>query len=204
MEPKDPIALTYRPLTPERWDDFERLFGARGACGGCWCMWWRLKRSAYERSKGEGNRQAMKTIVSGGEVPGLLAYRGSAPVAWCSLGPRERFPVLDRSRTLKRVDDTPVWSVVCFFVAREMRGQGVTAALLRAAVDFARKNGCRMLEAYPVAPLKGRMPSAFAWTGFLSTFQQAGFQEVARRSATRPALRFQIQPSADKVSGPNG
>jgi GNAT superfamily N-acetyltransferase len=155
-------------------------------------MWWRLKRSEYERSKGEGNRQALRAIVTAGEVPGLLGYRGGRPVGWCSLGPRERFPVLDRSRTLRRVDEAPVWSLVCFFVARQDRGRGVAAALLEGAIDHARRAGCTLLEAYPLAPLAGRVPAAFAWTGLLSLFLRAGFREVARRSPTRPVVRLSL------------
>ena len=109
--------LEFHPLTPERWQDLETLFGPRGACGGCWCMWWRLKRSQYVKQKGPGNRRALKKIVDSGEIPGLLAYADGQPIAWCSVGPREAYSTLERSRILKRVDDKPVWSVVCFVVA---------------------------------------------------------------------------------------
>jgi uncharacterized protein YndB with AHSA1/START domain len=107
------LDLSIHPLTPDRWDDLETLFGPRGAIGGCWCMWWRQTRSEYDRQKGEGNRQAMRAIVASGEIPGLLAYSGGRPVAWCSVAPRTAYPSLDRSRVLQRVDDQPVWSIVC-------------------------------------------------------------------------------------------
>ncbi|MBM4117215.1 GNAT family N-acetyltransferase, partial [bacterium] len=94
------------PLTPERWADFETLFGPRGACGGCWCMWWRLKRSDWERGQGAGNKQAMRRLVAAGAVPGLIAYAGDEPVGWVSVGPREHFGVLGRSPVLKPVDET--------------------------------------------------------------------------------------------------
>lgn len=80
--------LTYHPLTPERWSDFEDLFGKSGAYGGCWCMWWRLKRSEFESNKNARNKSAMKTLVDGGTVPGLLAYEGNRPVGWCAVAPR--------------------------------------------------------------------------------------------------------------------
>ncbi len=117
--------LTFHPLVPERWADLERLFGERGACGGCWCMWWRLPRSEFTRRKGEGNRRALRRIVGAGRVSGILAYAGGEPVGWCSVAPRDDFPVLDRSHTLKHVDECPVWSVVCLFVARPYRRRGV-------------------------------------------------------------------------------
>jgi hypothetical protein len=113
--------LKFLPLTRERWTDFEELFGAHGACGGCWCMWWRLKRSEFMRLRGEGNRKTMKSIVGSGEVPGILAYAGGKAVGWCAVAPRESLLRLERSRVLKPVDDKPVWSVACFFVAKPFR-----------------------------------------------------------------------------------
>jgi GNAT superfamily N-acetyltransferase len=185
--------LQFLPLTKERWPDFAELFGERGACGGCWCMWWRLKRSQFERQKGEANKQAMKAIVEAGEIPGILAYAQGKPVAWCSVAPREQYPVLGRSRILKPVDETPVWSVVCFFVEKSHRNKGMSLRLLRAAVEYVKQQGGRVVEGYPVEPKKKRMPPAFAWTGFASTFEKAGFVECLRRSETRPIMRFYIE-----------
>ncbi len=155
-------------------------------------MWWRLKRSKYERQKGEGNRKAMKAIVESGEIPGILAYIKGEPIAWCSVAPRESYPVLDRSRILKRVDDQPVWSVVCFFVEKSHRNKGLTIQLLKAAIDYVKEQGGQILEGYPVEPKKDRMPAAFAWTGFASAFKKLGFVECTRRSETRPIMRFYV------------
>ena len=178
------------PVTPDRWPDLETLFGEQGAYGGCWCMWWRLKQSEFSRQTGQGNKQALKAIVDSGEVPGLLAYVGSQPIAWCSVGRRESFGRLERSRTLKRVDDEPVWSIVCFFIARPFRGQGVMAKLLRAAVEYARQHGARIVEAYPVEPEKSLSGYA-GYTGVASTFLKAGFAEAARRKSGRqPIMRY--------------
>src|SRR3954454_12233698 len=105
--------ITYRPLTPERWDDFATLFGPRGACGGCWCMTWRLPRSQFNEQKGDANRRAMKRIVAKGPPPGILAYDGKTPVGWRAVAPREVYAALERSRVLKPIDDQPVWSVSC-------------------------------------------------------------------------------------------
>lgn len=185
-------ALTIAPLTPERWADFERLFGVRGACGGCWCMYWRLSHATYEAQAGEMNRFHMKGIVLSGEIPGLLAYAGEEPVGWCALAPRQAYPRLETSRILKPVDDQPVWSIVCFFVARPHRRQGVTSALLQAAIDLARQQGARILEAYPIEPKTRNSAPVFIFTGIASTFRKAGFVEVARRSANRPILRFYL------------
>jgi GNAT superfamily N-acetyltransferase len=155
-------------------------------------MWWRIARAEFDRQKGEGNRWRLKRLVDSGEVPGLLFYDAGRPVAWCSVAPREAFPVLDRSRILKRVDDRPVWSIVCFFVARSYRRHGLLPELIAAAKDYARNQGATLLEAYPVEPKKGNMPELFAFTGFASSFTKCGFREVARRSETRPVLRCEL------------
>ncbi|MGK7296162.1 MAG: GNAT family N-acetyltransferase [Candidatus Wenzhouxiangella sp. M2_3B_020] len=185
--------LDCRPLTPERWDDFEQLFGERGACGGCWCMLWRLAPKSFEAGKGPGNRAAMKQLVEAGMVPGLLAYRNREAVGWCAVAPRADYPALARSRILKPVDDEPCWSVSCLFVARPFRRQRVSVALLRAAVDHVASRGGRILEAYPVEPRSDApVPAAFAWTGLAGAYLAAGFQEVARRSPTRPIVRVRM------------
>ncbi len=183
----------FHSLTKDRWADFEVLFGERGACGGCWCMWWRLKHSEFEAQKGERNRRAMKAIVESGEVPGLLAYVASRPVGWCSVAPRERYPRLERSRILKRIDDEPVWSVVCFFVDKRFRHRGVSEKLLRAAIDYVKEQGGRIVEGYPVDPKKDRFPDVFAYHGLTSVFRKAGFVECLRRSDTRPIVRYRIE-----------
>ena len=184
--------LEFHPLTPERWADLETLFGEHGACGGCWCMWWRLTRSEFMQHRGEGNKRALEDIVSSGKVPGILAFVGGQPVGWCALAPRESFPKLARSRILKRVDDEPVWSVVCFFVAKAFRRKGVSTRLLKAAVDYSRKQGGKIVEGYPVEPKKEWTPDPFAYTGLASAFRKVGFVEVVRRSETRPIMRYMI------------
>jgi GNAT superfamily N-acetyltransferase len=155
-------------------------------------MWWRLTRAQFTRQTGEGNKQALKAIVDSGEVPGLLAYAGGEPIAWCSIGPRETFPVLDRSRTLKRVDDRPVWSIVCFFVAKPLRRQGVMERLLGAAIEYARNEGARTIEAYPVDTSEKPLLRYDGCTGVLSTFLRAGFVGVLRRSEHQPIMRYFI------------
>jgi GNAT superfamily N-acetyltransferase len=187
-----PPALAIRPATPSRWKDLETLFGPRGACAGCWCMYWRLPRAEFTRGKGAPNRRALRGIVESRVCPGLLAYLGRQPVGWCALAPRAEFPVLGRSRILAPVDGAPVWSLTCLFVARPFRGRGVSVALLRAAVDHARRRGARILEGYPVEPRAGRVADVFAWTGLASAFRRARFREVARRAPTRPIMRAEL------------
>jgi len=152
-------------------------------------MWWRLKRSEWTRQKGEGNRRALRKLAEAGEPLGVLAYAEGKAVGWCAVGPRENYPVLERSRILQRVDEEPVWSVTCFFLARPWRRKGVTGKLLEAAVKFARSRGAKIVEGYPLEPRRGTIPDAFAWTGLPGAFREAGFVEVARRSAGRPIFR---------------
>ena len=152
-------------------------------------MWWRLPRARFNRQRGAGNKRALKRIVKNGPPPGLLAYAGKQPVGWCALGPRPSYSALERSRTLKPVDEKPAWSVVCFFVTKPFRGRGLSVKLLRAAADYARRKGARILEGYPVDTRKGRWADPFVYTGTVSVFRRAGFREVARRSATRPLVR---------------
>jgi GNAT superfamily N-acetyltransferase len=182
--------LEFHPVTAGRWPDLERLFGETGADGGCWCMWWRLTRSQFAQQRGEKNKEALKAIIDSGQVPGLLAYASGEPIAWCSIGPREAYPSLQRSRTLKRIDDEPVWSIVCFFVAKPFRRQGLMVPLLRAAIAYAKEHGAGIVEGYPIESAK-----ASSWSGYMGlapAFREVGFVEVARRSETRSIMRYSI------------
>jgi GNAT superfamily N-acetyltransferase len=191
------LQLSFAPLTMDCWDAFEQLFGKRGACGGCWCMWFRLTNDEFKRQKGEANRAAMKSLVKAGHIPGILAFHDDTPVGWCSVAPRQEFPRLQRSRVSKAVDEQPVWSIVCFFIAKTYRGKGVATHLLEEAVAFAAKQGGTIVEGYPLDP-KRKMPDVFAYHGLVSSFRQVGFEEVARRSANRPIMRYIIDSGRAK------
>lgn len=196
--------IRFHPLTPDRLPDLEALFGPRGACAGCWCMWWKLARGEWVRGKGRGNRDAMRRQVRGGVVPGVLAYDADGPVGWVAVEPRSAYPRLARSRTLAPVDDAPAWSVTCFFVARRARRSGLTGALLAEAAAHARRRGGALLEGYPVDP-RGETADAWLYTGLASTFARAGFSEVARRSPTRPVMRRVLTaPRPPRAPGARG
>ncbi len=181
------------PVTPGRWRDLAQLFGPRGACAGCWCMYFRQSRAEFVRRQGESNRRALHRLVAGGRTPGLIAYVDGVPAGWVALAPRAEYPLLSRSRILKPVDDRPVWSVVCFFVARAARGRGLTVAMLRKAAAYARRRGARCLEGYPLDASRRKVPDLFAYYGLASAFREAGFREVARRSPTRPIMRLDLR-----------
>ncbi len=161
-------------------------------------MWWRVGRAQFNKQKGEKNKQAMKKLVDEGHTPGIIAYQNGRPIGWCSVAPRGTFSGLERSRILKPVDEEPVWSVVCFFVAKEHRRGGLSVKLLKAVIDFVRERGGRVVEGYPVEPKK-KQADAFVWTGLASAFVKAGFKEIERRSETRPIMRYEINTTTRNV-----
>lgn len=186
------IKIEWHPLTEDRWKDFEQLFGERGACGGCWCMTWRRTSAEFNANKGAGNRAAIRRLVKSGREPGLLMYVDGRLAGWCSVAPRSEFVRLQTSRVWAPIDDQPVWSVSCFFVAKEFRNQGLSVELLKAGVEFARQRGAKIVEGYP-QDLKGkRLPAAFVWTGLLRTFERAGFKLAAKRSELKPIMRTRV------------
>src|SRR5262245_17708889 len=193
------MPLVVRPLTTARWPDLEAVFNARGCsvARGCWCMYYRVsgKQSGLTRP-GDGrplrSRDALRALATRDPPPGLIGYRGKTPVGWVSLGPREDFAKLAKSPVMKPVDDEPVWSIICFVVPSPYREQGVARELLAGAIAYATKRGVRLLEAYPVdkdTP-SGRDGS---WFGSKRMFDEARFDEVARRRPDRPVVRLRLR-----------
>lgn len=182
-----------RPLTERSWADLEALFELPGGSivRGCWCMYYRKSGGTANRAVAEANKAALHGLVCDGVVPGLVGYVDGSPVGWISLGPREEYAKLRRSPVMKPVDDTPVWSVVCTYVAKRHRGEGLQHHLLAAAIDFARDRGAATLEAYPVDKPE-RSHDDFMFFGSRSLYEQAGFTEVVRRSATRLVMRLPL------------
>jgi ribosomal protein S18 acetylase RimI-like enzyme len=192
-----PVKLTVLPLTPDRWTDLEAIFGAKGCsiARGCWCMYYRRSGSQGElpprTTRAQANRAQLKALVDSGQPPGLIGYRGKVPVGWVSIGPRQDYAKLARSPVMKPVDDQPVWSVICFVVPSQYRGQGVAQALLAGAVAYAKKQGAKLIEAYPVDK-PSRSNDDFMWFGSKSMYDKAGFSEVARRKPARPVVRLPL------------
>jgi GNAT superfamily N-acetyltransferase len=185
--------LEILPLDAKRWKDLETLFNGTGGAQvrGCWCMYYR--RSGHTEvplgmSRPEHNKCSLRELVDRRIVPGLIGYRDGKPIAWVSFGPREDFKKLVRSTVMKAVDDKPVWSVVCFFTAKEARGERVAEAMLHGAIDYARAHGARLVEAYPVDK-RARDRDDSMWFGAKSMYDRAGFAEVARRKPARPVVR---------------
>lgn len=187
--------MIVRPLTKSRWYDLVELFNRPGGSivRGCWCMHYRKSGAGSHGSQGQANKRALKSLVDDGTVPGLIGYKDGRPVGWISLGPREDYRRLERSPVMKRVDDKPVWSIVCFFVDRKARGKGVMEGLLKEAINYARSHGATLLEAYPVDKRERSHPD-FMWWGAKRMYDRAGFKEVARRKKARPIMRRGIRP----------
>jgi GNAT superfamily N-acetyltransferase len=180
--------LKFHPLTSDRWPDLVKLFEHHGNPGYCWCMWWRATSAEYKQLDSAGRKRALNSRVKAHTPVGILAYLEDQPIGWCSIAPRETYERLEKSSTLQHVDDQPVWSVVCFFVKRDMRGQGLALQLLRAAVNYAASQGARLVEGYPVEP-----GHSYQFMGSPAIFKAAGFREVARAANDRPIVRKTIR-----------
>jgi GNAT superfamily N-acetyltransferase len=186
------------PATAERWNDIEALFGVKGAYAGCWCMFWRLDRADFKKMKGEGTKAVLKGMTTSNDVAGLLAYMGGQPIGWCSISPRKDYAALENSRILKRIDDKPVWSIVCFFVAKSFRSKGIMSELLGGAVKYAEQKGAEIIEGYPIDmqtdKLAGQKLNSYSgYMGIASIFRAAGFVKVADASETQLIMRYTLK-----------
>ena len=183
--------LTFEPLTKANWAKFVQLFGNKGACENCWCMYYRLSKSDYVEGKTEdSNKEAMQNLVIENKPTGILAFYEGQPIAWCAFAPREDFIKLERSRVHKRIDDLPVWSIPCFFIDKAFRRQGVTVELLKGVISYAKENNISIIEAYPTIPTTESLPDSFAWIGLYKSFERAGFEIVDRTSKNKPMVRY--------------
>ncbi len=176
--PPEPGTIVVRPATPDRFDDIEPVINR---C--CWCQWWRQTSSEFSRSTADRQREALREQCAGRPVPGVIGYLGEMPVGWCGFGPRDVMRRLERSRTIPKLDDLPVWSIVCFSVRPGYRRRGVATALLAGAVDYARAHGAVGLEAYPTDPGGTRRSAPFMYTGVASMFEAAGFQRIVETAS---------------------
>jgi GNAT superfamily N-acetyltransferase len=189
--------ITCYPVTPERWDDLVELFAGHGNPGYCWCQSWRLSGRCYQELDSEGRRARLHEQVLANVPVGILAYQDSQPVGWCSVAPRETYGKLVRARSIQRVDDRSTWSIVCFYLRRSVRGQGLSRRLIACAVDYARQAGAEVLEAYPVEPAQTASGEpdynvSYRFMGFVSMYTQAGFRDVTPAGSQRRVLRYDL------------
>jgi GNAT superfamily N-acetyltransferase len=179
--------LEFLEVDHERWGDLARLFDGRGGPKSCWCMVWRATAAEAKRTDGASRRSALRSRVEKGLPIGLLAYVHGEPMGWCSIAPRGTYRALGGPQDFAD-DPNAVWSLVCLFVRREFRGQGVTRQLLTAAIAHARQRGARVIEAYPVDP---NSPS-YRFMGFVGLFEAAGFEEIGLAGARRHVMRLKL------------
>ncbi len=183
------------PLTPERWQDLEDLFGPQGPCYGCWCNHFRMPQRLRMPLLGEGARQLFEERVKRGPPPGVLAYAEGKAVGWLQAGPRAHIPEWNNPRRASTplpdapADDERNWAASCFFVRKGFRGKGVTGALLDGAIAFARESGVRLIEAAAMENQEKRSAEGL-YVGPASVFRRAGFVEMARQKPGRPLLRL--------------
>jgi GNAT superfamily N-acetyltransferase len=184
--------LTFEPLSKGNWNKFVQFFSKNGACGKCWCMYFRLKKHAFEEGKENGgNKEAMRKLVWDNQPTGMLGFYEGQPVAWCAFAPRENYLKVENSRVHKRIDDKPVWSITCFFIEKIFRKQGVSVELLKAVTKYAKSKKIKTIEAYPTIPTQETLPDGFAWIGLYKSFEQAGFEIVDKTSKYRPMVRYE-------------
>jgi GNAT superfamily N-acetyltransferase len=181
--------MEFHPVISERLADLDRFSERHGKFRYCSCMRWRLTSAEFKRSSKGDRAAALAGLVSRGLPVGILAYADGEPVGWCSVAPRETYAALERYAGLPRLDDAPVWSVVCFFVDRCARGRGVTLGLLEAGVEYARSEGARIIEGYPVEP----GPRLYTYMGSPATFRRAGFRDVTPKGQARLVMRYFVR-----------
>jgi GNAT superfamily N-acetyltransferase len=184
------VVFKHSILTTETWPYLLKLFGEKGACGGCWCMTPRLPPSVYNKHKGEGNKKLFVKLIQSQEPLGVIGFAGETPISWCSFSPKDRLLQMRNSRIMQSTTDADVWSIVCLFVEKEYRRKGISSKIISAAADYAFSQGAKIVEAYHVVSRSGKMPDAFAWNGIWSSYKKAGFTEVKKLSDTRLIMQL--------------
>jgi len=177
--------FAFHPVTVARLPDLAKFSEGHGKFRYCSCMRWRLTSTEYKESSKETRVAKLDGLVLKQVPVGVLAYSDGEPVGWCSVAPREAYAALERYRALPRLDDKPVWAVVCFFIDSKVRRQGVTLGLLKAAVKYARAQGAKIVEGYPVEPNSG----LYIYMGSPNTFRRAGFKSVPPEGHARLVMR---------------
>jgi GNAT superfamily N-acetyltransferase len=178
-----PLAIEVVPATSDLWDDVLTVLGTNGDRG-CWCQAPRgFDAGGYGASDPAKRRRLLQAQLAEEPPAGMLAYVEGDVAGWCGFGVRTALPRLEHSRTIPKVDEQPVWSILCFNVRVGFRRKGVAAALLEGVVEYARRSGAPGVEAYPIDPEGGRVDTGFGYVGVTPMFEKAGFLRILETSA---------------------
>jgi len=177
--------LIFKPVSKDTFSDLATFFEQHGNPNYCWCMRWRLKSAEFQKAKSTERRSKLQSLVQDKIPIGVMAYHQDKVAGWCSIAPRETYPLLEGSTILKRIDQLPVWAVVCFFIDPNLRRQNLAVKLLQAATKYAFSQGATIVEGYPVEPDK-----SYRFMGSPSTFEKAGFQEAGTAKNGRKIVRL--------------
>ena len=186
--------IEVKPLTPDLVPDAAALFDSSPETHGCSCMWFLIPYKEYKAGGPEGNRRRFTQLVEATPYPiGLLAYREGEVVGWCAAGPRSRFVRALNVPSFKGRDpseDDSVWMVPCFYVRKDVRREGVSRALLEAAVVLAREHGATAIEGFPFA--SGVKVGRESMVAVEPLFAACGFVVSRRPLATRVVMRREL------------
>lgn len=186
--------IDVRPVGPGTVGDAVAFFESNPTTNHCLCMWFIIRVVDYHAGGHERNKELFRELVEESEVPvGLLAFRDGEVVGWCATGPRARYARAVRTPTFRGrepSEDEEVWMVPCFFIAPDVRREGVARALLEGAVGLAREHGAAAIEGFPFA--KGAKVSRDSMVGVESLFASCGFSVTRRPSKARVVMRLDL------------
>ena len=189
------MTLTIKPLTSDLIDELGRLFSTDRVADTCWCMWFTIPVKDYHAAGHAGNRASFCELALHSQGPlGLLAFQDQEPVGWCAVGPRARYIRALKTPTYRggdAEDDSGVWMVPCFFVRKDMRGSGVSRALLEAAIELAKEQGATAIDGFPFSG-SGRRSRGDVQVGTESVFSSCGFRVIRRPSSSRVVMRREL------------
>ncbi len=183
-------------------EDLQAIFGSRGAAFTCQCQRYKLRpREAFRKFPVQERARRLREQTRCGDpdapaTSGLVAYVDGEPAGWCAVEPRPAFGSLVRNARVpwegrdEDKADATVWAVTCLFTRVGFRRGGVSRALARAAVGFARERGARALEGYPL--VSGEALLEELHVGTRSVFEEAGFAEVSRPTPRRAVMRIDL------------
>lgn len=193
MENFEDFEIRVEPLTTKNWGKLLEVFGEKGACANCWCMYFRSNDDDFREGKfNDGNKSKLRSLVDSSNPVGLLCFLNDIPIGWCSLAPRESFIRLTKSRIHKPVDNQKVWSVPCMFIKKDYRRFGVSVIFLYKLIEHAKNSDISIIEAYPTIIKKDKIPDFFLWTGIYKSFEKVGFKIENGKSLSRPLMRYYV------------